>query len=81
LLAVNAPDVVVPQSPTSDWRSKLAVLASQHRQASGVTALTTPLILAAFGLMLLAAITWRGGLKKMREAQHISDKQSARVTL
>jgi len=67
MLAVNAPDVVIPQTAASDWKAPLAELAKQHRQTNGVRGLTTPLVLAAMALILLAAITWRGGLKKAKE--------------
>jgi hypothetical protein len=67
LLAVNAPDVPIPQAASNDWKSKLAELADEHRHTTAVTHLATPLIFAAMALMLLAALTWRGGLKKMRQ--------------
>ncbi|HEV8377619.1 MAG TPA: hypothetical protein VGP99_02125, partial [Tepidisphaeraceae bacterium] len=81
LLAVNAPDVIVSKSLASDWKPKLAELGRQHRQKTGVKNLTTPLILAAMGLMLLSALTWRGGLKKLREPQQSRHAQDARVTV
>jgi hypothetical protein len=81
LLAVNAPDVVPPPVAPSNWKTELAELANQYRQTSGMMHLTTPLILAAMALMLLAAITWRGGLKKMRETEQQRRDQDARVTV
>jgi hypothetical protein len=64
MVAVNVPDVVVPAPRQSDWRSALAKLAREHRNGGGVRWLTTWLILGAMGLMLVAAMTWRGGIKK-----------------
>jgi hypothetical protein len=81
LLAVNAPNVVAPQAAPADWKAKLDELAKQHRQSSGVMNLTTPLILAAMALMLFAAITWRGGLKKMQKTDHLRHGQDTRVTV
>lgn len=69
LLAVNAPDVPTPQPALDNWKIKLAELAKEHRVTHGVRPLTTALLLAAMLLMLLAAITWRGGLKKLRQPQ------------
>jgi hypothetical protein len=63
MVAVNVPDVVVPAAAQNDWRSQLAELAKQRRSGGGVRWLTTWLILAAMGLMLVAAMTWRGGIK------------------
>jgi hypothetical protein len=76
LLAVNAPDVPIPQPTLDDWKKKLAELAKEHQQSVGTAYLTTPLILAAILLMLLAAITWRGGLKKMRPAPSTSHEHA-----
>jgi hypothetical protein len=69
LLAVNAPDVPIPQPSLDNWKEKLAELAKEHRATHGVVHLTTPLILTAILLMLLAALSWRGGLKKLRQPQ------------
>jgi hypothetical protein len=81
LLAINAPDVGVPLSTVSDWKSKISELARQHRQINGIRPLTVPLILAALALMLLAAITWRGGLRKIQQRQQPQRGQDARVTV
>jgi hypothetical protein len=65
LLAVNAPDVVKPKSvPTSDWQSQLSRVAAEYRAATATRWLTTPLLISAMLLLILAAATWRGGLKK-----------------
>jgi len=65
LLAVNAPDVQVPQNPQiSDWRTQLSQIATDYRSATATLWLTVPLLIASLLLMILAAATWRGGLKK-----------------
>jgi len=65
LLAVNAPDIELPQtSQAPDWRSQLAAIAGEYRAATATRWLTIPLLLCAMVLMVLAAATWRGGLKK-----------------
>ncbi|HEV8608107.1 MAG TPA: hypothetical protein VGQ99_22415 [Tepidisphaeraceae bacterium] len=66
IMAVNAPDVVLPEARAGDWRARLGELARRHREASGVRWLTTPLILGSMGLMLVAAMMWRGGLRKQK---------------
>lgn len=69
LLAVTAPDAPIPQVASDDWKTKLAELAREHRANHEVIILATPLVLAAMVLMLMAAITWRGGLEKLRQPQ------------
>jgi hypothetical protein len=65
LLAVNAPDVQIPKTvATPDWRSQLAALAREYRAATATRWLAIPLLIGAMVLMVLAAATWRGGLKK-----------------
>jgi hypothetical protein len=81
LLAVNAPDVPIPPAASTDWKSKLTELANEHRQAHSVNHLATPLILASLALMVLAALTWRGGLKKIRQTQESLNSLDAHVTL
>src|SRR5438105_10901644 len=81
MLAVNAPDVVVPPPAPGDWKTKLAELARRYRQSNGARNLTTPLILVAMGLLLVAAITWRGGLKKLEESRQVQHGQDAGVTV
>jgi hypothetical protein len=64
MVGVNAPDVILPEvAGNSGWRTEIAELAREYRNGGGVTWLTTWLILGAMGLMLVAAMTWRGGLK------------------
>jgi hypothetical protein len=63
IMVVNAPDVDLPATEPSDWRARLAELAKENRQPAGVRSLATWLIIAAMGLMLIAAMTWRGGIR------------------
>jgi len=84
MLAVNAPDVVGSEVSAGDWKARLAGVAKEQRELVGMRWLTTQLLLSAMGLMVIAAMTWRGGLRH----RHTSTRghgtqhgQDARVTV
>jgi len=64
LLAVNAPDVPLSRVKENNWRAQMAELAREFREATRVRWLTTPLLLAAMILLVVAVLTWRGGLRR-----------------
>jgi len=79
LLAVNAPDIPRPQLKENNWRAQMAELAREYREATRVRWLTTPLLLAAMILLVVAALTWRGGLRG-GQLQQRAPKKTCRST-